>query len=86
MSLEDAACQGYDPRTFDVHRFPEAAEALAVCLLCHEQQACLKRVRPQRSGFDGVAGGAVWRNGYRVRLNNTTREDRLLAQQQRGDE
>jgi hypothetical protein len=35
-------------------------------------------VRPSKSFYDGVAGGVVWRNGYVVRKDNSTREDRLL--------
>jgi|JI10StandDraft_1071094.scaffolds.fasta_scaffold112397_7 hypothetical protein len=81
MSAERAACAEEDPALFDQHRYPEVERALSVCSTCGVTEECLTIVRPQRSSFDGVAGGQVWRNGYRVRRDNSTREDRLLAAQ-----
>lgn len=70
----NAACAGEDPALFDQRRYPEALPALAICATCDSTALCLTIVRPQRSKFDGVAGGKVWRNGYQVRRDNTTRE------------
>lgn len=83
--VDDAACNGADPRLFDVFTYPEALPALAYCAMCFVHDACLEVVRPQRSHFDGVAGKVVWRNGYRVRSNNTTREDRFIRLREQGE-
>lgn len=76
--LQRAACAGEDPALFDYYVFPEAREALRICGNCRFVEECLTWVRPNKSFYDGVAAGIVWRNGYRVRPDNTTREDRLL--------
>lgn len=83
--LDDAACTGADPRLFDHKTYPEALPALAYCAGCPVTEECVTSVRPQRSHFDGVAGKVVWRNGYRVRANNTTREDRFIRLREMGD-
>ena len=75
--LSDAACVGVEPAVFDHYRYPEASLALHYCQRCAIVEQCLTVVRPSKSNFDGVAGGVVWRNGYRVRPDNSTREDRL---------
>jgi len=80
MSADDrAACAEEDATLFDAYRYPDVERALAICGTCPVTEKCLTIVRPQRSSFDGVAGGQVWRNGYRVHRDNSTREDRLLA-------
>lgn len=76
--LERAECAGKDPLIFDHVTFPAAFEALRMCAICVVVEECSEWVRPGKSNFDGVAAGVVWRNGYRVRPNNTTREDRIL--------
>jgi hypothetical protein len=76
--LREAACIGSNPTIFDQYLYPEAALGIAICKRCTVTAECLEYVRPQKSGFDGVAGGLVWRNGYRVRFDNSTREDRLI--------
>lgn len=75
--LSDAACIGVEPSVFDHYQFPEASLALYYCQRCTIVEQCITTVRPSKSHFDGVAGGVVWRNGYRVRPDNSTREDRL---------
>lgn len=77
--MSAAACIGVEPSVFDHYRYPEASLALYYCQKCSIVEDCLTIVRPSKSNFDGVAGGVVWRNGYRVRPDNSTREDRLLA-------
>lgn len=77
-SLEDAACVSSDPTIFDAKSYPEADPALAFCAACTKTAVCIEMVRPSKSFFDGVAGGVVWRNGYIVKKDNTTREDRIL--------
>lgn len=37
--------------------------ALDLCRTCPFTTACVDRVRPAESGFDGVCGGRVWRSG-----------------------
>jgi len=73
-----AACTGEDPSLFDHYKFPAAREALRICGNCRFTDECMDWVRPNKSYFDGVAAGVVWRNGYRVRPDNSTREDRFL--------
>jgi len=75
--VSDAACVGADPGLFDDTTYPNALVALAYCQQCPVTEVCMDIVRPSRSSFDGVAAGVVWRNGYRVRRDNSTREDRL---------
>lgn len=75
--LSDAACSGADPGLFDDYTFPDALVALSYCSECSITELCMEIVRPSKSGFDGVAAGVVWRNGYRVRRDNSTRGDRL---------
>ena len=76
--FERAACRTTDPRLFDHYTFPEARPALLVCSSCTVAAECMDWVRPSKSFFDGVAAGIVWRNGYRVRSDNSTREDRII--------
>jgi hypothetical protein len=75
--LSAAACSGADPGVFDDTSFPNALLALSYCDICPVTELCMQVVRPSKSGFDGVAGGIVWRNGYRVRRDNSTRGDSL---------
>lgn len=75
--LSVAACIGADPGWFDDTAYPNALLALSYCEKCPITDLCIQIVRPSKSGFDGVAGGIVWRNGYKVRRDNSTREDRL---------
>lgn len=72
------ACSGEDPAIFDHYTFPDAREALRICSHCRFIEECMDWVRPNKSHFDGVAAGVVWRNGYRVRPDNSTREDRII--------
>lgn len=76
--LSLAACVGEKPALFDHVTYPEASEALRICGHCRYTSECMELVRPSKSSFDGIAAGVVWRNGYRVRPDNSTREDRLL--------
>lgn len=78
QALHRAACAGVDPRVFDAHRYPDADEGLAYCGGCPIREVCIEVVRPQKSHYDGICGGVVWRNGYRVRPDNSTREDRFI--------
>lgn len=75
--LSAAACNGLDPALFDHVEFPDALLAVGICAECPITDLCMEIVRPQKSFFDGIAAGIVWRNGYRVRADNSTREDRL---------
>lgn len=73
------ACSGEDPALFDQYTFPAASEALRICSHCRFVAECMDWVRPSKSFFDGVAAGVVWRNGYRVRGDNSTREDKIIS-------
>jgi hypothetical protein len=76
--IHSAACAGSDPIMFDHYMYPQAIAALTICGTCKFTVECVEWVKPNKSFFDGVAGGVVWRNGYRVRPDNTTREDRFI--------
>ena len=70
--FDDAPCAGrwwitdmptdlrLSKRTAVVEHF---AHALSLCASCPLTQACLERVAPKPSYYDGVCGGLVWRNG-----------------------
>jgi hypothetical protein len=75
--LSAAACRGADPGLFDDTRYPDALMALSYCDRCTVIDLCMSIVRPSKSGFDGVAAGIVWRNGYKVRKDNSTRGDKF---------
>lgn len=79
QSLDGAACGLSDPRIFEVNTYPEANTALSVCKTCSVVNRCMEFVRPSKSFFDGVAAGTLWRGGYVVHLDNSTRQDRLLS-------
>ena len=78
MNLEAAACIGMNPLIFDAYTFPAAQTGIAICSTCTVVEECVEWVRPQKSFYDGVAAKIVWRNGYRVRPDNSTREDRII--------
>lgn len=73
-SFEDAPCVG---RWYNTDLPPEVgrelhtrravldyfAHALAMCRDCPLTEACLTRVAPRESFYDGVCAGIVWRNG-----------------------
>lgn len=40
-----------------------ALEALTYCQVCPVIDECLRQVRPETSGFTGIAAGHVWING-----------------------
>lgn len=61
--LEHAACKGIDPHLFDQTDGIYVSMALEHCNRCRVQESCLEWVAPQKSHFDGVCGGQVWRNG-----------------------
>jgi hypothetical protein len=69
------ACAGVDPALFDATTLEEAEPGLQHCRRCSTVEACLRAVNPRSTGFDGVAGGRVWRAGSVVRLNGRTRPE-----------
>lgn len=68
-SVPDAACAraiaaGTADAAWWTHTFLDAAEpAVRICRTCPVIDQCLQIVRPDRTWFDGVAGGIVWSNG-----------------------
>lgn len=78
LTLRDGNCVGADPKIFDHYEYPGASQGLQICSGCRVVELCMNWVRPHKSYFTGVAAGVVWRNGYRVRPDNSTREDRLI--------
>ena len=76
--MSQAACVGESPDLFDAFTFPAADEAVRICGNCRVIDECMSWVRPNKSFFDGVAAAVVWSNGYRVRPDNSTREDRFI--------
>ena len=63
--LQKAACIGTSPSVFDADTYPQAWNAIKVCSSCPRNTAwaCLQKIAPHKSWFDGVAGGMVWKNG-----------------------
>lgn len=70
--VDDAPCAGQwfltDPLS-NVHMVRHDAyvvaclPALDLCRACPFTRACIERVKPAASYFDGVCGGRVWRGG-----------------------
>jgi WhiB family redox-sensing transcriptional regulator len=63
--LLQAACIGAAPSLFDANGYPSAYDGIKVCAHCPRDTkwACLQKIEPHKTWFDGVAGGIVWRNG-----------------------
>lgn len=61
---EPPACASTDPDLFDNEWTYQAA--LKVCGECQVRSWCLQTVDPARHYYDGVVGGAVWREGRPV--------------------
>lgn len=55
-----AACDGADPRLFDVTDADQAAEAGSLCARCDVVQQCRAQAEGDRQ-FEGVAGGQVFK-------------------------
>ena len=75
---EKAACREADPSLFDSTGGVLARYALQYCRKCPVQRECEEFVRPKKSFFEGVCGGKVWRDGRRVDLLYTAKEDDRL--------
>jgi len=60
---KSAACVGADPKLFDAIEPMTAARGLAYCARCTAVALCRTVLRPGRTGYDGVAAAAVYRNG-----------------------
>lgn len=75
--LSAASCLGANPRLFDQTDPIRATLALSYCRACPITALCLEVVRPDKSHYDGVAGGSVWSNGREVgRLTQAPRRSR----------
>ncbi len=61
--LEEAACNGADPRLFDAVIGEFVLDALSYCDRCPIIVQCDAHVNPAKSFFDGVAAGRIWNNG-----------------------
>ena len=64
--LAEAACVNANPRLFDATDPIRATFGLRFCRGCPVKALCLSVVRPERSHYDGIAGGIVWSNGREV--------------------
>lgn len=66
------ACEREDAALFTspVEDLRVARDMLAVCASCDDaiRLWCYETVAPARSRFDGVAGGALWRNGKQITI------------------
>ena len=82
--LERAACIGAAPSVFDADSFPQAWQGIKICSQCPRNTAwaCLQKIAPHKSWFDGVAGGMVWRNGIVQTITGKTIHltDKTLAE------
>jgi len=61
-----AACLDAAPTLFDATEGVLVTMALSYCERCPVRTPCREFVRPNRSYYDGVVAGALWRNGRRV--------------------
>ena len=67
-SLKKAECRKADPSLFDHIDLNLAQPALHYCNTCLVRVECIKWVRPEKSFFDGVCGGSVWKNGKQIAM------------------
>lgn len=63
ITNERGICAGGDVRAHDAYEGEAALHALTNCAMCDVTAECLEVVQPRRSGFTGVCGGKVWRDG-----------------------
>ena len=61
-----AACRGADPTVFDAVEGELVLLALSYCSRCLVRRQCNEFVKPQRSYYDGVVAGHLWRYGRKV--------------------
>jgi hypothetical protein len=61
--VDKAPCRNADPWLFDQYQLDLAQPGLAYCQRCPYWENCISLVKPQSSHYDGIVGGAVWRNG-----------------------
>ena len=66
----DASCGGADPRLFDATELLTASPGLAYCARCPVTRLCTIVLDPVFNQYDGIAGGAVYKNGRRVATLN----------------
>lgn len=66
--LQLAECRSADPSLFDHFDLNRALPALNYCDTCPIRVECIKWVRPEKSFFDGVCGGSVWKNGKQIAM------------------
>ncbi|GAA2395794.1 hypothetical protein GCM10010420_21670 [Streptomyces glaucosporus] len=61
-----AACAHLPERSVFTRDPSEAATVLRACNKCPIRRECEAVVDPERTWFDGVSGGRLWRNGREV--------------------
>jgi WhiB family redox-sensing transcriptional regulator len=66
--LQQAECNKAEPYLFDQIDLNLAQPALHYCNTCLIRVQCIEWVKPQKSFFDGVCGGSVWKNGKQIAM------------------
>lgn len=66
--VSQAPCNGADPKLFDATTTDEDLSGLEFCRTCTLWSACEEFVNPSESYFDGIAVGAVWKDGRVVAM------------------
>ena len=61
--VHKAPCAKSDPWLFDQTTIDLAQPGFSYCARCPFWQECDDLVQPQKSHYDGIAAGKLWRNG-----------------------
>lgn len=70
---DDAACDGADPRAFDATKVADAARTAAEhCAGCDVLMQCYRAAESDRA-YEGVAGGALFKQGKEKGTNRDVR-------------
>lgn len=63
-----ANCRDADPKLFDAVTAEDAAEGIEFCRTCTVWSACEQFINPSVNCYDGIAVGAVWKDGRMVAM------------------
>lgn len=66
--VHSAPCRDADPSLFDATSTEESLEGLEYCRHCPLWSECDTHLEPAKNSYDGIAVGAVWKDGRIVAM------------------
>ncbi len=63
-----APCRDMEPKIFDATTAEDGLAGLEVCRSCPLWSDCEKYIAPAESYYDGIAAGAIWKDGRIVAM------------------